>query len=177
MNPTSQRSRADLPTMLMHWGLVLALLVSVSTGWRIASMTDDGLLLRWVDALLLQGNVIRWHFVSAALLTGLVLAYVAFLWRMGLAGRLTLRWASLRSPDRTTRWQMINKLVYWQSFALLAGAALTGSLLYFLPGLLPTQRLVQVHHWLSWCFVAYIVLHLAAQIGRASCRERVYDDV
>ena len=61
----------------LHWffgisaGLVLALMVSVSTGWRIASMTDSSPLLRWVDVLLLQGNVLRWHFVSAAVLTTL----------------------------------------------------------------------------------------------------------
>ena len=61
MKPSVTRPRSDLPTVLMHWGLVLALMVSVSTGWRIASMTDSSPLLRWVDVLLLQGNVLRWH--------------------------------------------------------------------------------------------------------------------
>jgi hypothetical protein len=171
MNPAMQRNRADLPTVVIHWGLVLALLVSVSTGWRIAGMTDDSTLLRWVDVLLLQGNVLRWHFVSATLLTALVVAYVVFLWRMGLGGRLTLRLASLRSPDRTTRWQAVNRLVYWIAFALLAGAALTGSLLYFVPGLLRTEGLVRVHQWLSWGFVAYIVVHVAAQVVLGGLRQ------
>ena len=67
MNPSATRARSDLPTVLMHWGLVLALLVSVSTGWRIASMTDGSPLMRWVDVLLLQGNVLRWHFVSVVM--------------------------------------------------------------------------------------------------------------
>ena len=110
-------TRTDLPTMLMHWGLVIALLLSVSTGWRIASMTDSSALLRWVDALLLQGNVLRWHFMSAAVLTALVVAYIVLLWRRDLGGRLTLRLASLTSHDRATRWQAINKLIYGIAFA------------------------------------------------------------
>ena len=163
-------NRSDLPTVVLHWGLVIALLVSVSTGWRIASMTDSGPLLRWVDVLLLQGNVVRWHFISASVLTALVIAYVAFLWRMGLGGRLTLRLASLRSADRTTRWQAINRLVYWVSFVLLGGAAVTGVLLYFFPGVVPTEGLVTVHQFLSWCFVAYIALHVAAQVVLGGAR-------
>ena len=171
MTHASQRPRADWPTMLIHWGLVAALLVSVSTGWRIAGLTDDSLLLRWVEALLLQGNVLRWHFISATVLVGLVVGYVAFLWRMGLAGRLQLRWASLRSPDRNTRLQAVNKLIYWGAFALLAGAAATGCLLYFFPGLVPMQGTATVHRWLSWGFVFYIALHVVAQVVLGGLRQ------
>jgi len=164
MSDSKAHPRADLPTVLIHWGLVLTLLTSVSTGWRIASMTDSNALWRWADVLLLQGNVLRWHFISAALLTALVIAYLGFLWRMGLGSRLALRLASFKSPDRTTRWQAVNKLVYWIAFALLLGAASTGALMYFMPGLLPTEPLVRVHELLSWGFVGYIVLHVLAQL-------------
>ena len=170
MNNKPQRQRADLPTLLMHWALVASLLVSVSTGWRIASMADSNPLMRWVDVLLLQGNVLRWHFLSAAALTALTVAYVVFLVRMGLGGRLALRLAALRSPDRHTRWQALNKLVYWIAFALLTGAAATGTLLYFFPGTLPSEPLVQVHQWLSWGFVAYVVLHVVAQVVAGGIR-------
>ena len=163
MNNPSARPRADLPTMLLHWGLVLALLVSVSTGWRIAGMTEEHALWRWIDVLILQGNVLRLHFLSAALLTSLVIGYLVFLWRMGLSGRLAFRLAGLRSPDRDTRWQTLNKLIYWIAFALLLGAASTGTLMYFFAGALPTGLLIQVHEWLSWLFVLYIALHVAAQ--------------
>ena len=71
------RQRADLPTVLLHWGLVVALLVSVSTGWRIATLGDASPTVRWLDALVLQGNVPLWHFVSALTLVALVAAYVA----------------------------------------------------------------------------------------------------
>jgi Ethylbenzene dehydrogenase/Prokaryotic cytochrome b561 len=171
MNPSITRPRADLPTVFIHWGLVLALMVSVSTGWRIASMTDSSPLLRWVDVLLLQGNVLRWHFVSAAVLTTLVIAYIAFLVKLGLGGRLTLRLAALKSPDRATRWAAINKLVYWISFALLLGAAFTGVMMYFLPGVLPTNPLVRIHELLSWGFVVYMGLHVLAQVLMGGIRQ------
>jgi hypothetical protein len=101
--------------------------------------------------------------VSATVLVALVVGYIVFLWRMGLSGRLTFRRAALRSRDRNTRWQAINKLVYWLSFGLLAGAATTGFLMYFVPGLLPTEALATAHRWLSWAFVIYILLHVAVQ--------------
>ncbi len=155
---------SDLPTVLIHWGLVIALLASVSTGWRIASMTDSTGLLKWLDVLVIQGNVLRWHFVSASVLTALVIAYVVFLWRMGLGARLSLRLSALKSADHATRWQAINRLIYWVSFVLLAGAAFTGTWVYFSPGLLPTDPLILVHQWLSWGFVVYMGLHVVAHV-------------
>lgn len=162
---TAPRPRSDLPTALLHWGLVLALLVSVSTGWRIASLGEGGTMARWVDALALQGNVPWLHFASATLLVALVVAYFAFLWHLGLLGRLSLRLASLRSPDRRTRWQALNRLVYWVALVLLATSAATGALMYFAPGLLPTEPLASLHRFISWAFVAYIALHVLAQWG------------
>lgn len=171
MSQTASRQRADLPTALLHWGLVLALLVSVSTGWRIASLGEGGALARWVDALAVQGNVPWWHFASATALVALVAAYFVFLARMGLLGRLSVRLASLRSPDRQTRWQALNKLVYWVALALLAASAVSGSMMYFAPGLLPGEPLAAVHRFLSWAFVAYIVLHVLAQWGMGGFRQ------
>lgn len=171
MNHRPAPVRADLPTAALHWGLVLALLASMSTGWRIAGMADGGTLLRWVDALVLQGNVVRWHFISAALLVALVVAYLAFLARQGLLGRLALRLASLRSPDRQTRWQAINKLVYWVALVLLAGAAATGGLMYLGAAPLRTETLAATHQFLSWAFVAYIVLHVVAQVAMGGLRQ------
>lgn len=164
-------SRADLPTLLLHWGMVASLLLSLSTGWRIASQTDDNLLLRWLEALLLQGNVLRWHFASALALLGLVAAYLVFLWRSGLGGRLRLRLASLSSPDRGVRWSAINKLVYWLALALLAGAAASGGLLYCAVGGVPGETLATLHQWLSWGFVAYVLLHVLAQLMLGGVRQ------
>lgn len=153
--------RSDLPTMLLHWLLVAALFISVLTGWRIGALIEPQ---GWQAAVGLQGNVLRWHFFSGGALAALVLAYLAFLGHMGLLGRLRLRWATLRHPDRATRWQAINRLVYLVAGVLLAGATATGALLYFVPGALPTEPVAQLHHWLSWGFVAYVGLHVVAQL-------------
>lgn len=158
------RPRSDWTTVLLHWGLVGALVISLSTGWRIAGMTADGQLIHWVEALMLQGNVVRWHFWSAATLLALVVGYLAFLWRTGLTGRLSLRLASFKSADRTTRLQAINRLIFWLAFALLAGMAVTGVLLYFFPGTLPTDSLITVHYWLAWGVVLYVVVHVLMQV-------------
>ncbi len=171
MSQTAARQRADLPTALLHWGLVVALLVSVSTGWRIATLSDSTPLMRWLDALVLQGNVPLWHFSSAMVLVALVCAYAVFLLRTGLLGRLSVRLASLRSRDRHARWQALNRLVYWVAFALLAASAVTGLLMYFAPGWLPAEPLAAVHQFLSWTFVAYIALHVLAQWGLGGWRQ------
>ncbi|MCW5635332.1 MAG: cytochrome b/b6 domain-containing protein [Rubrivivax sp.] len=165
MDLVAPRQRADLPTALWHWALVAALLLSVATGWRIATLSVDAGAVRWLDALLPQGGVPRWHFVSATVLVGLVAGYLVFLLGLDLTGRLALRAASLRSPDRRTRWQAINKLVYWIAFALLALAAVTGSLMYFAPGWLRADGLATVHRLVSWAFVVYIALHVVAQLA------------
>lgn len=171
MNQPRSQARTDLPTMVLHWGMVLMLLLSVSTGWRIASLTDSSVLLLWLDALLLQGNVMRWHFYSAAMLVAVVTAYLVFLWRAGVGGRLAVHWPSLRNPDRRTRWQALNKLMYWMALLLLAGAAFTGVQLYFLPGLLPSAPLVVIHRGLSWLFVVYVALHVLGQIMLGGVRQ------
>ncbi len=172
MANTNKTSRStDLTTMLIHWGLVIALIISVSTGLRIASMTESGNLMRFVDGLLLQGSVVHWHFISASVLTALVLSYLVFLWRNELGGRLKVRLASLRSPDRQTRLQAINRLIYWLAIAMLMGTAVTGTILYFFPGLLPTEPLITVHHYLSWAFVAYIGVHVVAQVVMGGFRQ------
>lgn len=163
MNQTAPRPRADLPTALLHWGLVLALLLSVSTGWRIASLGEPGTLAGWVDALALQGNVSWLHFASATALVALVAAYFVFLAGMDLLGRLSLRLASLRSPDRRTRWQALNRLVYWVALLMLATSAVTGTLMYFALAVVPTEPLATLHRWVSWAFVAYIALHVLSQ--------------
>lgn len=171
MNIKPSRPRADLPTIILHWGLVICLLLSISTGLRIAMKSEDNVWMKWVEVLLLQGNVERWHFISAAILTALVLAYLAFLLKGGLAGRLKLRLAALGSPDRATRWQAINKIIYWMAFALLLGAALTGVILYFFGGALPAEAVALVHQILAWGFVAYIVLHIVAQLVLGGLRQ------
>lgn len=155
--------RSDTPTFVIHWLMVLGLLASLATGLRIAA-SDNRLSWRWVEPLLLQGDVGRWHIWSAGLLLSAACAYLVLLWRGALGGRLKLLPASLRSPDAEVRRRGWNRLIYWVSFALLGTAGLTGGLMYFAGGLLPEPTLAQVHQWAAWGFIAYIGLHVVAQL-------------
>jgi hypothetical protein len=159
-------ARSDLPTMVLHWSIVVGLGASLLTGWRIARLDADGPILHQLDALLLQGNVTRWHFISATLLAATMSAYIALLWRLKLGARLRVRAAGLGSKDANTRWQSINRLLYWFAFLLLAGATTTGVMLYFMPGTLPSAPVATLHRALSWAFVPYVVLHVLAQLVR-----------
>jgi Ethylbenzene dehydrogenase/Prokaryotic cytochrome b561 len=158
------RKKTDAPTMLMHWGFVGAIMVSIATGWRISSLQEGIYLFKWLDIFILQGNVLRWHFISSSVLVSLVSGYIIFLWKMGFFSRFNISVSSLINPDRGIRWQSINRLIYWFVLVLLFGAAVTGGLVYFLPGTLPISPLIKIHRWLSWCFVLYVVIHVFAQV-------------
>ncbi len=165
------RSRSDLPTVLLHWLIVFALITSLLSGWRMARLDADNVLLRWLDVILLQGNVPRWHFITAVVLLAATVGYLSFLWRTSLGSRLRLRLAHLHSTDANTRWQGINRLLYWVALGLLAGAGITGAMLYFFPWVVATSTLTTVHRWLSWAFVPYVTLHVAAQLWRGGWRQ------
>jgi Ethylbenzene dehydrogenase/Prokaryotic cytochrome b561 len=158
--------RSDWPTVVLHWTLVGALLTSLLTGWRMARLNADNAWLRWLDAILLQGNVPRWHFITAVVLLAAFFGYLAFLARTRLGSRLTLRWANLRSADSNTRWQAVNRLLYWIAIGLLVGAGVSGVMLYLVPSWVETSMLTTVHRWLSWAFLPYVALHVGAQFVR-----------
>ena len=80
------------------------------------------------------------------------------------------RLRALASPDRRTRWQSINVLVYWLAFVLVAAALISGSLLYFNIMALPQETLTTLHRILAWSLVAYVLLHIAAQWAMSGWR-------
>ena len=57
------------------------------------------------------------------------------------------------------------------SFGLLLGAFVTGVLVYFFPGALPTEPVVRIHELLSWGFVLYMGLHVLAQAVMGGVRQ------
>jgi hypothetical protein len=72
----------------MHWLLVLALAVSLTSGLRITADDTEAGVSRWLEPVLMQGDVTRWHVVSAFSLAALALGYWLFLWRARLASRV-----------------------------------------------------------------------------------------
>src|SRR5262245_58584492 len=167
-NPSGVRS--DAPTVILHWVLVAAVLVNLATGLRIAA-ADARLDVPWLEALLPQGNVERWHVWSAGVLVCGVVAYAFFLWCARVTGRVTVSRASLASADRDTRRRGWNRLIYWGAIAFLAVAGATGGMFYFGRGPLAERTLATLHQWAAWGFLAYIAFHVAGQIWLGGMRQ------
>src|SRR5262245_66240311 len=112
MSRTQPPARSDAPTVILHWVLVAAVLVSLATGLRIAA-ADARLSAPWLEALLPQGNVERWHVWSACVLVCGVIAYAFFIWLAGVTGRVTVASASLRAAERESRRRAWTVVLYW----------------------------------------------------------------
>ena len=166
--------KTDVMTVVLHWALFITLLFSLATGLRISADNPDAVWASALSAVLLQGDVMRWHVWAAFGLAVITLAYVIFLIRAHLQARVALDGARLRSlttTDRNTRWKVFNVAIYWLAFVLLAVATVTGILLYFFPGLLAHLTVIAVHRFVAWALIAYIVVHVVAQLALGGLRQ------
>lgn len=171
MSSPPRRIRSDAPTAILHWLLVVALLISLSTGLRIAADAPEASLTRALSAWLPQGPVGSWHFASACALVALLAAYVVFLWRARLAARVAPDFSALTAVDRGQRLQALNRLVYWFAFTCLAALVATGGLVYFAAGTLPSDAMLAVHRFAAWGLVAYLVAHVLVQLAIGGWRQ------
>ncbi|MEM9794865.1 MAG: ethylbenzene dehydrogenase-related protein [Pseudomonadota bacterium] len=159
--------KTDAPTVFLHWALFATLVVSLLTGLRIGADRTDAAWARWLDPILLQGNVIVWHAWAATALGLVTIAYVIFLARSRLARRVALdapTRRALRTGPADRRWRAANVALYWLAFALIAAAVATGLLLYALPGLLPFLTVAWIHQLLAWSLIVYVAIHVAGQL-------------
>ncbi len=166
--------KSDALTVFLHWGLVVTLTFSLLTGLRISADSQSPVLAHALDAILLQGNVMLWHVWAASALFLIAVLYVIYLIRARLKARVALdayRIRSIASSDRETRWKALNVIVYWLAFVLILMAAITGSVLYFLPGVLPHETVITVHLYIAWSLLAYVVLHVISQLMYGSARQ------
>jgi cytochrome b subunit of formate dehydrogenase len=166
-----KRARSDATTVTLHWLLVSAMVLSLATGLQIAADAVDSTWSRLLSPILMQGEVTYLHTVSAFALLGLAVAYASFLWRARLTSRVALELRNIVSSDREMRWRAVNRAMYWLAFGLIAVAAVTGTLLYFAPGLLPSAAVVVVHRSVAWVIIAYVALHVAAQLAMGGFRQ------
>jgi cytochrome b subunit of formate dehydrogenase len=165
------RSRSDLPTIILHWFLAVTLVVSLATGLQVSASSPDAYWSEKLRHMLPQGAVFSWHLYSAAALCFSSIAYLSFLWRAGVFARVRPRISSLTAPRHNARWQGINRALYWVAFACIAIEAVTGSMLYFAPGLLATQMIAAVHLWAAWLLIGYTVMHVLAQFLLGGTRQ------
>jgi len=158
------KAKSDLPTVIIHWALLLTLVTSFATGMQIAADTPSSSWAQTLRGLLPQGNVIFWHLVSAFFFIAIIVAYIAFLWRAGLIARIALnkRWWRMLTTDgpRRSRLRAVNTLIYWVGFVALIIAAITGILLHLIPSLVDYQFISVVHQYAAWVLPAYITLHV-----------------
>ena len=159
--------KTDALTVLLHWVLVITLGFSLATGLQISADSPDSSWAQFVNVMLLQGNVIQWHSWAAFIVFFSSVTYAIYLSRARLKARIALdstRIRNLQSRDHQTRWKSINVLINWIAFILIIVATLSGILLYFFAGTFPHTRVISVHNFVAWSIIAYLVLHICAQL-------------
>ncbi len=170
-----QARRTDAFTVVLHWALVAAVIVSLLSGLRIAADYDGsvaGGVASGVTALLLQGSVIEWHVWSGWILSFVAIAYAAYLWHSRQGDRIKLDrsvWRrfrqSRRRGDRAAAWSAANVVIYQLAFTLVGLMAVTGWMLYSGVTLgFSTYQVATVHGMAAFGFLLYIAVHVFAQI-------------
>jgi len=173
-NANTSHPRSDAPTALLHLALVVTLVISLLTGFQIASDAIDSSWTRALDAVLLQGSVSYWHTIAAYALSLIAVAYVAFLVRARLRARIAVdatRVNAIVSADRRTRWQAANVILYWVAFTMIGVAAVTGTLLYLDSALLPHDLVTAIHRAIAWGILLYATVHVVAQLAMGGIRQ------
>jgi cytochrome b subunit of formate dehydrogenase len=166
--------KSDLPTVLLHWFLVMTLFGSLITGLRISADAPDSVWAKTLGFLQLQGDVMHWHIWPAFALALIAVTYVVYLVRAKLAARIALdrtRIIHIRDKDPQTRWRSINIILYWVVFSLIALASVTGILLYFFSGLVAHSTVIAVHLAAAWLILLWMVFHISAQFIRGGIRQ------
>lgn len=166
--------KTDATTVFLHWTLVITLVFSLITGLRISADAEDSVWARALGVLLLQGDVMHWHVWAAYALTLVTVAYVIFLIRARLLSRVALdstRISSLARPDRENRWKVINVGLFWCAFTLLGAAAVSGTILYYIPGILPHVMVIAVHRVVAWLIIGYVVIHILSQLVQGGLQQ------
>ncbi len=152
-----QRPRSDLGTIVVHWLITASLLGAALTGLAIASVDFPDLWLVHHLGFLLPGeNVWPLHLEMGIALIGSLAAYVTYMSRANLGGRVAFTAARLRALFMTgrPRWAAVNMLLYWMLFIALTLEILSGLLLF-----LGFGGMLTIHLHLTWFFLAYLVLH------------------
>ena len=154
--------------MLLHWCLVVALVVAILTGLRIAAESPDRTWINNFDSILPRQLVWTTHMQSAVGLVAVALAYPIYVALAGLTRRIRfdrVRLAGLLGC-RQARCGAINVALYWALYFALLCEMVTGALLYFDYGSSLTITLHWSGMWLIvGCTVGHVLVHW--QLGAA----------
>lgn len=106
--------RSDLGTIILHWSLAIAILVSLATGLRWSSDRDGALVAKTIEGILPQGELWTWHFVSAIGVTLCMVGYAFYLSFGRLKRRISPRKAVVLTLPASSklRWGAVNVILY-----------------------------------------------------------------
>jgi len=158
-NKTSEidTPRSDFGTILIHWIVVVAALVSLVTGIRIAADAPGAVIADFLEPIAPNGEVWSFHIFAGLTFAFCIAAYAIYIYRAALARRNALkRVRALTMPaPRKARWGAVNILLHWLAYGMITALTATGVLLYLGWG----GWIVDVHRILAWVMLAYIVIH------------------
>lgn len=157
--------RSPLPTVLMHWAMVLALALSLATGLRIAADAPESRVAAALAPVLPQGAVLLWHLAGGILVLGLMLAYSLHQVATGLGRRWLRPPRAAAAAAGLVQRRRLDWLLAWSAFALLGLAAVTGVLQYLGNARLPAADLAAVHRGAAWGLLIYAVAHAALHLS------------
>lgn len=174
--PQTPLSRTDAFTVIAHWMLVTAVIVSLLTGLRIASDDANSFIhgvATTLAPILPQGSVIEWHVLSGWLLLFIIVAYPIFIWRSKVAERLKVDrfgWQRIKQSWRAGKfwsdepsWFAINRLLFHMGFLATFLMAATGFKMYFWShASFDHGQVAMVHNLTAVVFLVYVVLHVLA---------------
>ena len=154
----NQPPRSDVGTIVLHWTTMIAFVVSLFTGIRIAGDAINAPVSHFLSPILPQGEIWTWHFLAGFTLFFCTSAYLIYMKRSGLAPRNALKKlrVMLMPTARKMRWEALNIGLHWFVYALIVVMTVTGVLLYLGWG----GWVVQVHSYTAFIGLAYIFVHV-----------------
>ena len=155
-----QPPRTDVGTLTLHWVTALAFLVSLFTGIRIAADALSAPVSHWLNPILPQGEIWTWHFLAGLALFFAASAYLAYVWRAGLANRNALKKTRVMVMPvaKKMRFGALNVLLHWAAYLIIVIMTVTGIFLYLGHG----GWLISIHSYVAFIGLAYVFIHAIA---------------
>ncbi len=150
--------RSDIGTILLHWTLVVAIVVSLLTGIRFSTATEGAWFGFLLDPILPQGEIWTWHYISAVFVLALIFAYAAYMSLARLKRRISSKKIIVLTLPASTKLRVaaVNVAAYWLLFACVLTLTVTGVVLY----LGYSGLWVTVHYWSALVVLTYIFAHV-----------------
>lgn len=152
------KPRSDVGTILLHWTLAIAIVVSLVTGLRLSADAEGSVFARSLEPILPQGEIWTWHFVAALFVIFGIFAYAAYMSMARLKRRVSLKKTIVLTLPASPklRWAAFNVIAYWTLFLTVIVLAVTGVLLYLGHGGL----VVDIHYISALVVGGYIIIHV-----------------